>query len=79
MSKRKHKNIEKNCGDRDLLQISLKRGGLVTYKGSSFTDYMVNNGLFVVINGSQWIGIYNMDCVEYAAYIPEDRIDQFEQ
>lgn len=62
--------------DKDLLQISLKRGSLINYKGNSFTDYMVNGDLFVVLNGDQWIGIYNMDCVEYVAYIPEDRVEQ---
>jgi hypothetical protein len=62
--------------DKDLLQISLKRGELITYKRKSFTDYMVRGDLFVVINGTQWIGIYNMDCVEYVAYIPEDRVEQ---
>lgn len=62
--------------DNDLLQISLKRGSLISYEGKSFTDYMVNSGLFVVLNGEQWIGIYNMDCVEYVAYIPADKIEQ---
>ena len=41
--------------DNDLLQISLKRGDIITYKASSFTDYVIRDGLFVVINGSQWI------------------------
>lgn len=62
--------------DKDLLQISLKRGELINYKRKSFTDYMVRGDLFVVINGTQWIGIYNMDCVEYVAYIPEDKVEQ---
>jgi len=62
--------------DNDLLQISMKRGDIITYKGSSFTDYMIRDNLFVVINGSQWIGMYNMDCVEWVAYIPEDKIEQ---
>lgn len=62
--------------DKDLLQISLKRGKLITYKRKSFTDYMVRGDLFVVINGTQRIGIYNMDCVEYVAYIPEGRVEQ---
>ena len=61
--------------DKDLLQISLKRGEIITYKSSSYTDYMVKGDLFIVINGTQWIGIYNMDCVEYIAYIPEDKVD----
>lgn len=62
--------------DNDLLQISMKRGDIITYKGSSFTDYMIRDNLFVVINGSQWIGMYNMDCVEWVAYIPENKIKQ---
>ena len=62
--------------ENDILQISLKRGETITYSGSSFTDYMVRGNLFVVINECQWIGIYNMDCIEYVAYIPERKIIQ---
>ena len=70
MSKHKRKSYEHG---KDLLQISLKRGSLITYKSSSYTDYMVNGNLFVVLNGDQWIGIYNMDSIEYVAYIKEDK------
>ena len=70
MSKHKRKFPEQG---KDLLQISLKRGSLITYKSSSYTDYMVNGNLFVVLNGDQWIGIYNMDSIEYVAYIKEDK------
>lgn len=70
MSKHKRKSPEHG---KDLLQISLKRGSLITYKSSSYTDYMVNGNLFVVLNGDQWIGIYNMDSIEYVAYIKEDK------
>ena len=62
--------------DNDLLQIRLKRGDMIIYKGSSFTDYMIRDSLFVVINGTQLVGMYNMDCVEYVAYIPADKIEQ---
>ena len=58
----------------DILQISLKRGEYIEYESDSYTDYMVNGGLFVVLNGDQWIGIYNMDCVEYVAYIDEENV-----
>lgn len=70
MSKHKRKFPEQG---KDLLQISLKRGSLITYKSSSYTDYMVNGNLFVVLNGDQWIGIYNLDSIEYVAYIKEDK------
>ena len=60
---------KKKKKEKDMLQISLKRGEYITYKSKSYTDYMVQKGLFVVLNGSQWIGIYNLDCVEYAAFI----------
>lgn len=62
--------------DNDLLQISLKRGSLISYEGKSFTDNMVNGGLSVVLNGEQLIGIYHMDCVEYVVYIPDEKIEQ---
>lgn len=62
--------------ENDLLQISLKRGEIINYKASSFTDYMIEDNLFIVIRGTQWIGMYNMDCVEYVAYIKEDQVEQ---
>lgn len=52
---------KKKTHGNDALQISLKRGEYITYQSSSYTDYMVTGGLFVVIKGSQWIGIYNLD------------------
>ena len=61
---------KKNKG-KDALQISLKRGEYITYKSESYTDYMVTGNLFVVIKGCQWVGIYNMDSVEYVAYIKD--------
>lgn len=60
---------EQETTGNDVLQISLKRGEYIIYQSSSYTDYMVNGGLFVVLKGDQWVGIYNMDCVEYVAYI----------
>lgn len=59
--------------EKDLLQISLKRGEIINYQRDSFTDYMVKGELFVVIRDTQWIGIYNMDCIEYVAYIRADQ------
>lgn len=70
MSKHKKKSPEHG---KDLLQISLKRGEYITYKSDSYTDYMVTGNLFVVIKGCQWVGIYNMDSIEYVAYIKEDK------
>lgn len=55
--------------EKDLLQISLKRGEIINYQRASFTDYMVKGELFLVIRDTQCIGFYNMDCVEYVAYI----------
>ena len=69
MSKQKHKKQKKNRND--ALQISLKRGEYITYKSSSYTDYMIQGRLFVVIKGCQWIGIYNLDSIEYIAYIDD--------
>ena len=63
------KQHKKKKQSKDLLQISLKRGEYITYQRDSYTDYMVQSGLFVVLNGDQWIGIYNMDSIEYVAYI----------
>lgn len=73
---KKRARSESVCQENDILQISLKRGDTITYQASSFTDYMIRDGLFVVIKETQWIGMYNMDCVEYVAYIPEDKIEQ---
>lgn len=45
--------IKKPKENEDILQISLKRGEYIEYESDSYTDYMVNGGLFVVLNGDQ--------------------------
>ncbi len=47
------------------IEITFKDGNFRLWKSDSYTDYMyIKNNLFVVINGSQWVGIYNMDTIQ---------------
>ena len=38
-----------------------------------YTDYMVNNNLFVIINGNQWVGIYNLNVIKEIVVAVEDK------
>lgn len=46
-----------------MLRIVYKNGEVITYQPDQYTDYSYDSKCFIVINGKQWIGIYNMDCV----------------
>ena len=35
------------------------------YSPSEYTDYKYDGKYFIVIYEKQWIGFYNLDCVEY--------------
>lgn len=43
-----------------MLEITFKNGDYRSYEEKDYTDYRYYGDVFVVINGSQWIGIYNM-------------------
>ena len=47
------------------IEITFKDGNFRLWKSDNYTDYMyIKNNLFVVINGNQWVGIYNMDTIQ---------------
>lgn len=47
-----------------MIYITFKDGAYREWPEDDYTDYMVNNGLFVIINENKWVGIYNIDCLK---------------
>lgn len=54
-----------------MLRIVLKDGSIREYKEKGFTDYEWKKEAFIVLNGNQWIGIYNWDCVKEVLYMDD--------
>jgi nitrous oxide reductase len=48
-----------------MIEIVFKNGDMAHYKPEQYTDYRYDGKYFIVIDGKQWIGFYNLDCVEY--------------
>ena len=48
-----------------MIEIVFKNGDMVHYKPDQYTDYRYDGKYFIVIYEKQWIGFYNLDCVEY--------------
>lgn len=46
-----------------MIKIYLSNGDVVTWERNEYTRYEYINRCFVVINGFQWVGIYNMEWV----------------
>lgn len=53
-----------------MIQITMVGGNYIEWNKDQYTDYMYDGKVFVIINGSKWIGIYNIDQVK------EIRIDK---
>ncbi len=49
----------------DVIEIVFKSGDMVHYQPEEYTDYRYDGKYFIVIRDKQWIGFYNLDCVEY--------------
>ena len=47
-----------------MIEITFKNGEVTQYKRSEYTDYSYDGKCFIVINNMQWVGIYNLDCIE---------------
>jgi len=47
-----------------MIYITFKDGAYREWEEEDYSDYMVNNGLFVIIDGNKWVGIYNLDCIK---------------
>lgn len=51
--------------DRKFITIVFRNGNICHYSPSEYTDYKYDGKYFIVIYEKQWIGFYNLDCVEY--------------
>ena len=48
-----------------MIQITMVGGNYICWEKEQYTDYMLYDGkVFVVIKGSKWVGIYNIDQVK---------------
>ena len=47
------------------ITIVFQNGNMCHYSPSEYTDYKYDGKYFIVIYEKQWIGFYNLDCVEY--------------
>lgn len=48
-----------------MIEIVFKNGDMTNYGPEQYTDYKYDGKFFIVISDKQWIGFYNLDCVEY--------------
>jgi len=51
--------------DDKYITIVFRNGDICHYKPEEYTDYKYDGKYFIVIYEKQWIGFYNLDCVEY--------------
>lgn len=47
-----------------MIYITMIDGSYREWGTEEYTDYMVNNNLFVIIKGSKWVGIYNLEQIK---------------
>ena len=47
-----------------MIEIVFRNGEVAHYKPSEYTEYRYDGKYFIVIKDCQWIGFYNLDCVE---------------
>ena len=52
-------------GESRMIEIVFRNGDMTHYKQDQYTDYKYDGKYFIVIYEKQWIGFYNLDCVEY--------------
>ena len=48
-----------------VIRIVLKNGMHMSYMPEEYTEYKYDGKYFIVINGAQWIGLYNLDVIGY--------------
>lgn len=48
-----------------MIEIVFRNGDMAHYNPDEYTDYRYDMKYFIVIKDKQWIGFYNLDCVEY--------------
>lgn len=49
----------------EYIVIAFKNGDICHYSPDEYTDYRYDGKYFIVIRDKQWIGFYNLDCIEY--------------
>ena len=49
----------------EFITIVFRNANICHYSPSEYTDYKYDGKYFIVIYEKQWIGFYNLDCVEY--------------
>ena len=47
-----------------MISIVFRNGEVCHYYKDEYTDYKYDGKYFIVIKDKQWIGFYNLDCVE---------------
>lgn len=48
-----------------MIEIVFRNGDMAHYTPEQYTDYRYDGKYFIVIKDKQWVGFYNLDCVEY--------------
>ena len=61
----KWKPLRLGIGGSQMIEIVFNNGDMAHYEPSEYTDYKYDGKYFIVIYEKQWIGFYNLDCVEY--------------
>ena len=54
------------------IEIQFRNGNVARYKPHEYTEYKYDGKCFIVINEKQWIGMYNLDCIEYVEVTEEE-------
>lgn len=52
-----------------MLTVIMKDGNIREYYESDFTDYEWKKEAFIVINGTQWVGMFNWDSVKEVHFV----------
>ena len=61
----KWKPLKLGIGGSQMIEIVFTNGDMAHYEPTDYTDYKYDGKYFIVIYEKQWIGFYNLDCVEY--------------
>ena len=49
----------------EYITIVFQNGDMCHYRPNEYTDYRYDGKYFIVIRDKQWIGFYNLNCIEY--------------
>ena len=61
----KWKPLKPGIGESQMIEIVFNNGDMAHYEPTDYTDYKYDGKYFIVIYEKQWIGFFNLDCVEY--------------